>query len=168
MNIIIEDVLRVENLDVYRMAGGKYRAFVIEIPNIIVTDGNLTITFVSIRQNPMISGIEIFRSKSVESNNNNDTTTAPTTTTPTIAPTVYLETESPYHSPSIPTTPTILPPVPIYTGTNFPTAAPLTLPPYDGQVPSSSNESSIFHNIFINCGGTFFLIMSELIASIVL
>jgi hypothetical protein len=59
MNIYMENVLILDDFDIVGTVG--YRAaYLYTVPTPIrVTDGNLTIQFVSSLQNPMISGIEV-------------------------------------------------------------------------------------------------------------
>lgn len=130
MDIQIEDDIVVRNLDVFAAAGGPFMAHVIDVPNVIVLDNIMTITFISVQQYPMISGIEIFQSTLSGLPDDDDDTA---TSAPTSVPTTYLETLAPV--------------------TSFPTASPLTLPPDSPPTPSSNTTS--FRDLFINCGGTF-------------
>ena len=137
MDIQIEDEVVVRNLDVVAAAGGPFIAHVIDIPNVIVMDDTMTIIFVPVQQHPMISGIEIFQSvQPVRPDNDDDVTV---TVTPTAVPSVDIETLSPIVS---------VAPV-----TSFPTASPLALPPNSPPI-KLTNDSS-FHDLVINCGGTF-------------
>ena len=158
MDIKVEDNIVVRNLDVVAEAGGPFIAHVIDIPNVIVSNDVMTITFIPVKQFPMISGIEIFQSTILP----DDTTTpsaVPTTYLATLAPMVTVTpvtpfpSVSPYNDTTTPTTSleSMAPMVTVAPVTNFPTASPLTLPPNSS--PITMRTSSVFRDIFINCGG---------------
>ena len=52
--------LPVKDFDIFREAGGAYKAIVREYKGVAVTDGKLKIEFTANVQNPAINGIEIF------------------------------------------------------------------------------------------------------------
>ena len=131
MDIKVQDDIVVRRLDVIAAAGGPNIAHAIDVRNVTVLDDVLTITFLPIKQHPMISGIEIFQSERPTSDTDTDTTTTPTT-----APTTNIETSAPI--------------VTVAPVTHFPTASPLTLPP-----DSPPTRPTSFRDIFINCGGKF-------------
>jgi Malectin domain len=140
MDIMIEDALVYDDLDIFQVAGGKNIGYSVEIPNIVVNDGFLTIAFKPVKQYPMVSGIEVFVSSAVS---------------PTNAPAATPNTVSPINTPTLAPVPKSIPPAlttptlePIFT---YPTAAPLALPP--GSPPVKPVPPGSFRDIFINCGG---------------
>jgi large repetitive protein len=57
-DILAEDVLKVDNLDIFSRVG-SFAACVVEFP-VTVTDGHLDLSFPKVASNPTISGIEVF------------------------------------------------------------------------------------------------------------
>jgi Malectin domain len=166
MDIMIEDALVYDDLDIFQVAGGKNIGYSVEIPNIVVNDGFLTIAFKPVKQYPMVSGIEVFVSSAVSPTNapvatpitvspTNAPVATPTTVSPTNVPVATPITVSPINTPTLAPVPKSIPPAlttptlePIFT---YPTAAPLALPP--GSPPVKPVPPGSFRDIFINCGG---------------
>jgi hypothetical protein len=61
--ISVEGKKVVENLDVVKDAGGPLVALVKKFPDVQVTDGEATIGFIVVEENPEINGIEIIQTK---------------------------------------------------------------------------------------------------------
>lgn len=105
---------------------GKFQPFVYE-DRVLVSDGALSIGLVQVVENPMISGIEIFKASAEP----------PPTASPVVPVTLA-------PAPQIPVeTPAPVPPIPVATPAPVETPAPVT-------PPTLSN----FQEILINYGGT--------------
>jgi hypothetical protein len=80
-DVLIENVLRIDNLDIHAVAGPK-TAYIREFQNISVTDGVLNLNFVASVNRPIINAIEVIQQQQVAT-----PTPTPVTPTPTPQPT---------------------------------------------------------------------------------
>jgi hypothetical protein len=109
----------INNIDVYAQAGGLNNALV-KTANVIVTDGQLNITFAATTNNPEINGIEIIPSGPTSTPTN--TATATSTPTPSNTPTLT-STATITNTPTFTSTATITnTPTKTATATNTPVA----------------------------------------------
>lgn len=61
-DVTVNGTQELSNFDVYATAGGADKAIVEELPATADTNGNITIQFITVVNNPLVSGVEIYNS----------------------------------------------------------------------------------------------------------
>lgn len=83
-NIQVENETQINNYDIVSAAGGSATAIIESLQNVVVTDGMLTITLISITEFPKISGIGVFETRPPDVNAGADQTIMLPTNTVTL------------------------------------------------------------------------------------